>query len=128
MPRKLLVAIVDDDALMRATTKDLLESAGFVAATFASAEALLSSRRLKRLACVIADMRMPGMTGLELHQRLLASTYRVPTILMSAYLNERVRAAARKARVTCCLGKPYSAQDLLACVRTAISSGNRGNP
>jgi FixJ family two-component response regulator len=67
-----LIAIVDDDKSMRDTTRDLLESAGFPAATFASAAGLLKSRRLHSVCCLIADMRMPKMTGLELHQHLAA--------------------------------------------------------
>src|SRR4051812_35360136 len=87
-----LIAIVDDDESMRDTTRDLLESAGFSAATFASAARLLKFRRLNRVSCLIADMRMPTMTGLELHQHLAASDHPIPTILMTAHADERVLA------------------------------------
>ena len=73
MPRKLLVAIVDDDESIRVTTKDLLESAGLNAVAFASAEDFLNSGLLPSVSCAIADMRMPGMSGLALHEQLLAS-------------------------------------------------------
>ena len=116
----MLVAIVDDDESMRDTIKDLLESAGFSAATFPSAARLLQSRQLKRISCLIADMHMPQMTGLELHQYLVASNRAIPTILMTAHPDERVREQAIKANVVCYLAKPFSAEEVLACVRFAM--------
>jgi FixJ family two-component response regulator len=123
-----LVAIVDDDKSMRDTTRDLLESAGLPAATFASAARLLKSRRLHRVSCLIADMRMPKMTGLELHQHLAASNHAIPTILMTAYPDERVQAQAMKANVVCYLAKPFEAEELLNCVRRAIHGREIDNP
>ena len=123
-----LIAIIDDDKSMRDTTRDLLESAGFSAATFASAAHLLKSRRLHRVSCLIADMRMPGMTGLELHQHLAASNHPIPTILMTAYPDERVRAQALKANVVCYLAKPFEAEDLLNYVRRAVHGREIDNP
>jgi FixJ family two-component response regulator len=123
-----LIAIVDDDESMRDTTRDLLESAGLSAATFASAARLLKSRRLHRVSCLIADMRMPNMTGLELHQHLAASNHPIPTILMTAYPDERVRAQAMKANVVCYLAKPFEAEELLNCVRRAIHGHEIDNP
>ena len=128
MPRGPLVAIVDDDESMRDTTKDLLESAGFSAVTFASAASLLKFRRLSRVACLIADVRMAEMTGLELHQHLVASNHSIPTILMTAYSDDRVRAQAIKAKVVCYLAKPFAADELLACVRSAINGREIDNP
>jgi FixJ family two-component response regulator len=119
VPKGPLIAIVDDDKSMRDTTKDLLESAGFPAAAFASAARLLRSRRLHSISCLIADVRMPKMTGLELHQHLLASNHPIPTILMTAYPDERVREQAMKANVICYLAKPFEAEHLLECVRRA---------
>ena len=115
-----LIAIVDDDESMRITIKDLLESAGFSAAEFARAASLLKSRRLSHVSCLIADMRMPKMTGLELHQHLVASNRAIPTILMTAYPDERTQAQAVKANVVGYLIKPFSADELLACVRRAV--------
>jgi FixJ family two-component response regulator len=120
VPKGSLVAIVDDDESMRDTIKDLLESADIPAATFASAARLLQSGQLKRISCLIADMRMPEMTGLELHLYLVASNHAIPTILMTAYPDERVRAQALKAKVVCYLAKPFAAEELLACVRSAM--------
>jgi FixJ family two-component response regulator len=123
-----LIAIVDDDESMRDTTRDLLESAGFSAATFASAARLLKFRQLRRVACLIADMRMSQMTGLELHQHLVASNQPIPTILMTAYVDERARAQAMKANIVCYLAKPFEAEVLLNCVRRAIHGRDIDNP
>jgi len=120
VPRRPLVAIVDDDKSIRDTTKDLLESAGFAAVAFASGSLLLKSRRMKSISCLVTDMRMPEMTGLELQQRLVGSNHAIPTILMTAYPDERVRAQAIKSNVVCYLAKPFAANELLACIRRAI--------
>ena len=120
MPKGPLVAIVDDDKSIRDTTKDLLESAGFSAAVFARAASLLKSRRLCHVSCLIADMRMPKMTGLELHQHLVDSNRAIPTILMTAYPDARAQAQAIKANVVCYLIKPFAADELLAFVRLAV--------
>ncbi|MGB6309379.1 MAG: response regulator [Steroidobacteraceae bacterium] len=121
-----LVAIVDDDESIRDTTKDLLESAGFSAAVFARPASLLKSRRLGQVRCLITDMRMPKMTGLELHQHLVASNRAIPTILMTAYPDERSRTQAIKADVVCYLIKPFSADELLASVRRVLQRNDAG--
>jgi FixJ family two-component response regulator len=126
VPKGPLVAIVDDDESIRDTTKDLLESAGFSAAVFARAAGLLKYRRLREVSCLITDMRMPNMTGLELHQHLAASNRAIPTILMTAYPDERSRTQAMKANVVCYLIKPFAADELLACVRRAVQSHDAG--
>ena len=126
MPKGPLIAIVDDDESIRDTTKDLLESAGFSAAVFARATRLLNSRRLSQVSCLIADMRMPKMTGLELHQHLVASDRAIPTILMTAYPDERAQAQALKANVVGYLIKPFAADELLACVRRAVQRHDVG--
>jgi FixJ family two-component response regulator len=126
MPKGPLVAIVDDDESIRDTTKDLLESAGFPAAVFASAASLLKFRRLSQIRCLISDMRMPRMSGIELHQHLVASNRAIPTILMTAYPDERARVQAMKANVVCYLGKPFVAEELLACVCCALKIRDAG--
>jgi FixJ family two-component response regulator len=126
VPKGPLIAIVDDDESIRDTTKDLLESAGFSAAVFARAASLLKSRRLSQVSCLIADMRMPKMTGLELHQHLVNSNRAIHTILMTAYPEERTRAQAIKAGVVCYLIKPFAADELLACVRRAVQRHDAG--
>jgi FixJ family two-component response regulator len=120
VPKRALVAVVDDDKSIRDTTKDLLESAGFAAVTFASASLFLNSRRLKDVSCLVADMRMPQMTGLELHQHLLATNHVIPTILITAYPEARARAQAAKDNIVGYLAKPFSADELLACIGSAV--------
>ena len=126
VPKGPLVAIVDDDESIRNTTKDLLESAGFSAAVFARAASLLKSRRLSQVSCLIADMRMPKMTGLELHQHLVALNRAIPTILMTAYPDTRAQMQAFKANVVCYLIKPFAADELLTCVRRALQRQGMG--
>ena len=114
-----LVAIVDDDESIRDTTKDLLESAGLDAQAFASAQAFLEWGQLHRVACVIADMRMPGMSGLALHEHLARTGRPIPTILITAYPDEPVRARALDAGVTAYLAKPFTDHELLGWIRLA---------
>lgn len=128
MGTETLVAIVDDDESVRETTKDLLESAGYSAVTFASGRGLLRSRRLSRLDCLIADVRMQGMSGLELYEQLVKAKRLIPTILVSAFLDDQLRAQARKVDIVCCLAKPFSAEELLACVRSAVQHRMRPGP
>jgi len=115
-----LVAIVDDHESIRETTKDLLESAGLEAAAFASAEDFLDSGLLQSVSCAITDMRMPEMTGLALHEHLLASGNPIPTILMTAYPDEPVRARALNAGVVAYLTKPFTDDELLGCISSAV--------
>lgn len=125
MRKKTLVAIVDDHESIRETTKDLLESAGMDAAAFASAEDFLNSRLLQSFSCAISDMRMPGMSGLALHDHLLASGNPLPIILMTAYPNELVRAHALKAGVVAYLTKPFTDNELLGCISSAVRQRRR---
>ena len=124
-PKKSLVAVVDDDESMRDTTKDLLASAGFRTATFASAEAFLNSPHSESAAALIADMRMPGMDGLALHLHLATSGHSFPTILVTAYPEEAARMRALESGALCYLGKPFAAEDLLAYVGIAIRAGRK---
>ncbi|HVM96140.1 MAG TPA: response regulator [Candidatus Acidoferrales bacterium] len=123
MPKKPLIAVVDDDESMRRTTKDLLESAGFRAATFKSAESFLKSSRRSGVACLITDMRMPGISGLALPDRLVASGTPIPTIIVTAYPEDGAQARAVAAGVCCYLAKPFAAQELLACIDRALAAG-----
>ncbi len=114
------VAIVDDDESVRDTTKDLLDSAGLSAATFDSAESFLQSKGTCAIQCLIADMRMPGMTGLELYDHLAAAGTPIPTVLITAYPDERALVRALETGVICFLTKPFSPEDLLTCIETAL--------
>ena len=87
---------------------------------------MLNSNRPPYAACLIADVQMPGMTGPELYERLVASGERIPTILITAYPNETVRLRALNAGVHCFLTKPFSEEDLLECLGGALASGAAG--
>ena len=116
-----LVAVVDDDKSLRNATRDLLKSAGFSAATFEDAESFLGSASRAATACLVADMRMPGMSGLELYQALVASGEGIPTVIITAHPDEPTQSRAREAGITCYLSKPFEPDDLLECVREALA-------
>jgi FixJ family two-component response regulator len=117
-----LIAIVDDDASIRDTTGDLLESAGYSAVTFSSPGDMLASQQLPQFACLITDMRMPDMSGIQLHERLRAEGWRIPTILVSAYHDELERAHAGRAGILYCLRKPFTPEVLLERIAAAVDS------
>ena len=123
MPEGPLVAIVDDDSSMREATSNFLQAAGLSTATFHDAKSFLQSARRSSAACLITDVRMPGITGFELHQKLVASGESIPTVLITAYLDDSVRARARDAGMVCCLGKPFAPDELLGCVLNALAGG-----
>ena len=114
------IAIVDDDESVREGLSALLRSLGFSVKVFSSGESFLSSNCLRRAACLIADVQMPGMTGLELHHLLVASGSAIPTILITAFVNDKLRAQALNADVVCCLPKPIDENELLACIHSAL--------
>lgn len=120
MPNKAVISIVDDDLSVREGTMDLLNSMGFVVETFQRADDFLQSDRPLRASCLIADMRMPGMTGLELYTHLVRSGSVIPTILITAFPDDRDRARALRAGVICYLAKPFKEDELLACIQFAL--------
>src|SRR4051812_29299188 len=111
-----LVAIVDDDDLMRSALQGLLKAVGLPARAFASAEEFLESGQLHDTACLIADLRMSGMSGLELQSRLNADRIRIPTIFITAHGDDRMRMQALRAGAVEFLAKPFDNQALLARV------------
>jgi FixJ family two-component response regulator len=117
---KPLISIVDDDESIREAIRGLMRSLGYSVEAVASAQEFLSSRHVSRTSCLIADMQMPGMTGLELHRHLLASGTPVPTILITAFPDNAARERALAAGVVGYLSKPFDEDDLLACVRSAL--------
>jgi FixJ family two-component response regulator len=121
-----LVVVVDDDRSIRNATHDLLRSAGFSTATFEDAESFLASASRATAACLVADMRMPGMTGLELYGALVASGDGIPTVLITAHPEEVTQLRARAAGITCFLIKPFAPDDLLGCVREALAKSRAG--
>jgi FixJ family two-component response regulator len=122
MSVKPLISIVDDDESVRATTMDLVSSMGFAAQAFPQPVDFLKSGDLRHTSCLIADMRMPGMTGLELHSHLVKSGHAIPTILITAFPDDRDRARARQSGVRSYLAKPFQDEELLDCIRRAIGS------
>ena len=127
MPKaKPLISIIDDDESMREAIKGLMRSLGYRVEAVASGQEFLSSRLALRTSCVIADMQMPGMTGLELYQRLSTSGKPIPTILITAYPDDGVRERALSAGVVGYLSKPFEEDDLLVCVRSALTRPLRG--
>jgi FixJ family two-component response regulator len=115
-----LISIVDDDESVRRTTTLLIESFGFRAAAFESAEAFLSSGRLHDTSCLVVDVQMPGMNGLELQGYLAAAGYGIPIIFMTAYDSKDSRERALQAGAAGFLGKPFSDQQLLQTIRSAL--------
>jgi FixJ family two-component response regulator len=118
--QKALISIVDDDESVREAMQGLMKSLGFAVEAFASAEEFLASDTRDHAACLITDMQMHGLTGLGLHDRLVASGSPVPTIMITAYPDERVRARALQAGVVCYLVKPFNESDLLTCIRSVL--------
>lgn len=117
-----LVAIVDDDELLRSALQGLLKSAGLPARSFASAEEFLNSGQQDHAACLIADIRMPGMSGLELQAKLSAEHCRIPTIFITAHGDAKMRMQALRAGAVEFLPKPFDDEVLLASVRAALES------
>jgi FixJ family two-component response regulator len=116
-----LVAIIDDDESVRATTDSLVRSLGYIVYTFASAEEFLRSNRLDDFSCVIADVQMPGMSGVELQAHLLTQGSRVPFIFFTAFPDERIRAQALRAGAICYLTKPFDGDSLVRCLQAALN-------
>src|SRR5580700_6347475 len=120
-----LIAIVDDDDLMRNALQGLLKSVGLPARAFASAEEFLQSGQQHQTACLIADIRMPGMSGLELQAKLNAARYRIPIIFITAHGDTKMRLQAMRAGAVEFLAKPFDDEVLLGNVRAALENGAR---
>jgi len=117
-----MVVIVDDDDLMRSALQGLLKAVGLPAQTFASAEEFLKSGQQHQTACLITDIRMPGMSGLELQAKLNAEACRIPTIFITAHGDEKMRMQALRAGAVEFLSKPFDDESLLESVRAALES------
>jgi FixJ family two-component response regulator len=117
-----LVSIVEDDQFFRESMRRLMRSLGFSVEIFPSAADFLASPRLVDTACLIADVHMPAMTGLELHRRLIDMGHAIPTILVTAYPDNDVRARVLNDGVVCYLRKPVDEKHLMRCLHTALHS------
>lgn len=124
-----LVAIIDDDESVRLTTDSLVRSFGYIVHTFASAEEFLRSDRLDDFVCIMADVQMPGMSGVQLQDHLRAREYRVPFIFFTAFPDEKTRAQALAAGALCYLAKPFDGDILIQCLQAALRThdGEAGN-
>jgi FixJ family two-component response regulator len=120
------IAIVDDDELMRGALQGLLREAGLPARSFASAEEFLDSGAQHFSSCLIADIRMPGMSGLDLQARLNTEQVRIPIIFITAHADERVRMLAMSSGAVELLAKPFDDEALLGSVRAALSVEDGG--
>ena len=121
---KRMVSVIDDDRFFRESMKRLLRSLGYAVEAFPSAADFLASPHLSETACLIADVHMPAMTGIELYRHLIKAGRAIPTILVTGYPNDVERAGALNDGVVCYLRKPVDEQHLMRCVRTALTSGD----
>jgi len=117
---KNLISVVDDDESVRRTTTLLIESFGFRAATFESAESFLTSGHLHDTSCLIVDVQMPGMNGLQLQSQLAAAGCGIPIIFITAYDHKDSRQRAMQAGAAAFLGKPFNDEQLLQTIRSAL--------
>jgi FixJ family two-component response regulator len=121
-----LISVVDDDASVRAATDNLLSSHGYLVQTFASAEEFLQVARLDDLSCIVADVQMPGISGLDLLTHMRTQGYTVPFIFITAFPDDSVRARALKAGAICLLAKPFAGPVLIDSIKTALNRHRGG--
>lgn len=123
MPKPSLISIVEDDQPFRESMRKLMTALGYTVEAFPSAADFLASPLLAATACLVTDVQMPGMTGVELHRRLIDAGYAIPTILVTAYPDEVGRRRAMKDGVVCYLRKPVDDDHLQRCLCLALESG-----
>jgi FixJ family two-component response regulator len=116
-----VISVIDDDASVRAATNNLLSSHGYLVHVFGSAEEFLQSANLNDLSCVVADVQMAAMSGLDLLTHVRTQGYNAPFIFITAFPDESVRARALKAGAICFLAKPFAGPVLINCVETALN-------
>jgi FixJ family two-component response regulator len=121
-----VISIVDDDEFVREATRAFIRSLGYLPDTFASSEEFLASGRVRDSACLIADVQLPGMNGLELQRLLIEQGYRLPVIFVTAFPSARVQEQALAAGAVALLSKPFSDEELTECLDRAFSSRDAG--
>jgi FixJ family two-component response regulator len=121
-----VISIVDDDESVRSATRSLVRSLGLVAYAFASAEEFLQSPHLDATACLISDVQMPGMSGVELQNKLATDGRYIPIIFITAYPTESIRARALRGGAICFLHKPFDGQTLIKCLTSALGKSDIG--
>ena len=122
MPKASLVSVVEDDRFFCDSMRRLMKSLGHNVEAFSCAADFLASPRLVETSCLIADVQMPAMTGIELYKRLIENGHAIPTILVTAYPDDDARARALKAGIICYLRKPVDEERLKRCLRAALHS------
>jgi FixJ family two-component response regulator len=120
-----IVSIVDDDASVRAAMESLVRSLGFVAFAFESADAFLRSPRVDDSACLITDVQMPGINGLDLQDRLIAQGSRIPIIFMTAFPEQAIQSRAQAGGALACLEKPFRCGTMVQLLRQALAPPSR---
>jgi FixJ family two-component response regulator len=120
MPQRSLISIIEDDQPFRDSMRKLLTSLGYAVEAFPSATAFLASPLVAQTSCLVSDVHMPGMTGIELHRHLTNAGYAIPTILVTAYPDEIARRRALKDGILCYLPKPVDDEHLERCLRSAL--------
>ncbi len=127
MPPDPVISIVDDDRSVLDSMARLMRSFGFTVMTFSSAVDFLASANIDETDCLIADVHMPDITGIELHRRLIEAGHSIPTILVTAYLDEIVRERALSAGIVCYMQKPFDETRLVGCLDLALNRGRSAN-
>jgi FixJ family two-component response regulator len=123
MPKTSLVSVVEDDRYFRESMGRLMRSLGYSVEAFQLAADFLASPRLAETACLVTDVHMPGMTGIELYRHLVNAGHAIPTILVTAYPDDTDRARALNDGVICYLPKPLDESRFIRCLRAALQSG-----
>ena len=123
MPASAVISLIDDDASVRVATNNLLRSRGYIVHTFASAEEFLGSPHLDETSCVIADVQMSAMSGLDLLTEMRVKGRDSPFIFITAYPDENLRTRAMKAGAVCFLAKPFAVHRLIECLEAALEAG-----
>jgi FixJ family two-component response regulator len=117
-----LIAIIDDDDSVRRSLTRLMRSRGFAANAFASAEEFLQSAAARDASCLVSDVHMPGMSGLDLQAWMAANGLRIPVVFITAFHDLRIQGRALEAGAVCFLEKPFSSRQLIDCVERALRS------
>lgn len=123
MPDRTLISVIEDDQPFRESMRKLMTALGYAVEVFPSAAHFLASPLVRATSCLISDVQMPGMTGIELHRHLVNAGYAIPTILVTAYPDETTRSRVLREGVVCYLGKPVDDEHLERCLHSALESG-----
>ena len=119
---QVLIAIVDDDEPVRDAAKALVRSLGYHDSTFASADEFLKSKQVHDTLCIITDVQMTGLSGVDLQDSLIARGHRIPIIFMTGYPDDSVRAQVMNAGAVCFLYKPFSPHHFIGCIEKALKA------